>query len=224
MVFTQEDETAVFKLGEPIDLFFLFDASASQDSEITRMLDSAKDIVKMFAGDEKSKDTCHVGSALYLGPTVRMMCSAIWDTLSQTVWQMTTSKKDNYRSGYVSNAWALYPKLAIVAMANSQRAEASARALAAVTPDKHIWEPNEAQDKSAYKGWKKYWDKDLNAPPSVSKLQVNDSKGSWLNGTVSKPLSYLSGTGANKKPSGFEAKLADYVANKWMMTSQDEEE
>ena len=57
-----------------MDLFFLFDASASQDGQITKMLESAKKVVRMFAGNQKNKDMCHVGSALFLGPTVRMMC------------------------------------------------------------------------------------------------------------------------------------------------------
>ena len=51
----------------PVDLFFLFDASASQDSQIQDMLEQAKEIVKKFAGDSDNKDVCHVGSALFLG-------------------------------------------------------------------------------------------------------------------------------------------------------------
>ena len=73
MVFTAEDEGG-FSIGEPIDLFFLFDASASQDNQVEQMLKSAQDIVKIFAGDDKKKDACHVGSALFLGPMVRFMC------------------------------------------------------------------------------------------------------------------------------------------------------
>lgn len=82
MTFTVGDDDGGYVVGQPIDLFFLFDASASQDSEVTRMLDSAKDIVKMFAGTEDNKDNCHVGSALYLGPTIRFMCSQLLKTVS----------------------------------------------------------------------------------------------------------------------------------------------
>lgn len=73
MVFTAEDEGG-FSIGDPIDLFFLFDASASQDNQVEQMLKSAQDIVKIFAGDDRKKDACHVGSALFLGPMVRFMC------------------------------------------------------------------------------------------------------------------------------------------------------
>ena len=76
MTFTVEgDEPPSTVIGQPIDLFFLFDASASQNNQITEMLDSAKKIVKKFAGDSSNKDICHVGSALFMGPTIRLMCS-----------------------------------------------------------------------------------------------------------------------------------------------------
>ena len=68
-----------------MDLFFLFDASASQDNQIKEMLDSARGIVEMFAGDPRNstgnktpdelKDQCHVTSALFLGPTIKFMCA-----------------------------------------------------------------------------------------------------------------------------------------------------
>ena len=52
MVYTSDSVGSSFTLGsEPVDLFFLFDASASQDSQIDAMVASAKNIVKMFAGD-----------------------------------------------------------------------------------------------------------------------------------------------------------------------------
>jgi hypothetical protein len=50
------------------------------------MLESAKNIVKMFAGDEKNKDLCHVGSALFLGPQIRFMCFADIAKIEQVVW------------------------------------------------------------------------------------------------------------------------------------------
>lgn len=51
----------------PVDLFFLFDASASTTDELGRMVESANKIANYFADDE-DPDKCHVGSALYLGP------------------------------------------------------------------------------------------------------------------------------------------------------------
>lgn len=76
MTFTVEgEESPSTAIGQPIDLFFLFDASASQNNQITEMLNSAKKIVKKFAGDSSNKDICHVGSALFMGPTIRLMCS-----------------------------------------------------------------------------------------------------------------------------------------------------
>ena len=68
------------------DLFFLFDASSTQDNQITEMVASAREIVKMFAQHVDSTDKipqvrytsnqgCFVGSALFLGPQIRLMCS-----------------------------------------------------------------------------------------------------------------------------------------------------
>ena len=60
--------------GEPVDLFFLFDASASQNNQIGEMVETAKDIVRYFAGDKDNKQTCFVGSALYMGYDAKLMC------------------------------------------------------------------------------------------------------------------------------------------------------
>lgn len=89
MEFTADNESGGFIKGEsPVDLFFLFDASASQDSEITKMVNAAKDIIKMFAptvdykigdpltDDKKKKlNMCRVGSALFMGPKLKLMCA-----------------------------------------------------------------------------------------------------------------------------------------------------
>ena len=46
LTFTAENEGGSFTPGEtPVDLFFLFDASASQDNQIHQMLESAQKIV-----------------------------------------------------------------------------------------------------------------------------------------------------------------------------------
>ena len=90
LTFTVESEGGVFVPGvTPVDLFFLFDASASQDSEINKMLEQAKKIVAMFSGDgteAKNRDICHVGSALFMGNNIKLMCSNQVDTLKQTIW------------------------------------------------------------------------------------------------------------------------------------------
>lgn len=90
MEFTADNESGGFTPGSnPVDLFFLFDASASQDSEITKMVNAAKDIIKMFAptvdykigdpltDDDKKKklNMCRVGSALFMGPKLKLMCA-----------------------------------------------------------------------------------------------------------------------------------------------------
>ena len=80
MTFTQYDESTSTSGGpggntEKVDLFFLFDASASQDNQIQDMLDSAKMIVAKYAGDADNKDVCHVTTALFLGPTIKFMCA-----------------------------------------------------------------------------------------------------------------------------------------------------
>jgi len=92
LTFTAENEGGSFERGNtPVDLFFLFDASASQNNQMGKMLESAKQIVKMFAGDENNKDICHVGSALFLGNNIQLMCSSQIDTLSQTIWSKIES-------------------------------------------------------------------------------------------------------------------------------------
>lgn len=87
LTFTAENEGGTFTPGkDPVDLFFLFDASASQDNQIEDMLKSAQKIVEMFAGDSENKDICHVGSALFLGNNIKLMCSNQVDTVEQTIW------------------------------------------------------------------------------------------------------------------------------------------
>lgn len=70
MVYSSIGESGFTPGTDPVDIFFLFDASASQDSEIVKMINSAQDIVRMFSGTTAKKDICHVGSALFLGPTI----------------------------------------------------------------------------------------------------------------------------------------------------------
>lgn len=83
MTFTSELESGEFEPRKsPIDLFFLFDASASQNSEIDKMLKAALQIVDMFAGEGNESDVCHVGSALFMGNNIKLMCSNQMDTLS----------------------------------------------------------------------------------------------------------------------------------------------
>lgn len=53
------------------------------------MLEQAKKIVAMFSGDgssAKNRDICHVGSALFMGNNIKLMCSNQVDTLEQTIW------------------------------------------------------------------------------------------------------------------------------------------
>ena len=71
MVFSAEGETSP---DGPVDLFFLFDASASQDNQIEEMIRQSENIIKKFAGTSSEKDKCRVGSALFLGPNMRLMC------------------------------------------------------------------------------------------------------------------------------------------------------
>lgn len=100
LTFTAENEGGVFVPGEtPVDLFFLFDASASQDSEIKIMLHSALKIVDMFSSSDTGKDVCHVGSALFMGNNVRLMCSNQVDTLEQSAWTEYIVKGASYATG-----------------------------------------------------------------------------------------------------------------------------
>lgn len=119
LTFTAESEGGGFTPGTtPVDLFFLFDASASQDSEINKMLDQAKKIVAMFAGngndEAKNRDICHVGSALFMGNNIKLMCSNQVDTLEQTIWSESKNtvaiwNRGRAPSGYVAPTYYSYP-------------------------------------------------------------------------------------------------------------------
>ena len=83
-----------------IDLFFLFDASASQNNQINDMVDQAKQIVNLFAGDSLHKDRCHVGSALFLGSTIKFMCAANVAQDTQTMfWETEYTTHTTYGCG-----------------------------------------------------------------------------------------------------------------------------
>ncbi len=87
MVFTADFMDSGFTAGTtPVDLFFLFDASMSTGPVVQQMVNSANAIAKMFApkisGNSPSaadKEICHVGSALFLGPKIRLMCSNLME-------------------------------------------------------------------------------------------------------------------------------------------------
>ena len=101
LTFTAENEGGVFVPGEtPVDLFFLFDASASQDTEMQIMLQSALKIVDMFSSSDSEKDVCHVGSALFLGNNVRLMCSNQVDTIEQSLWAERYNYYNNWTEGH----------------------------------------------------------------------------------------------------------------------------
>ena len=91
MVYIEEHgvDSGSFSVDTPVDLFFLFDASSTQDNQITDMVKSARKIVKMFAPVKEENEVpsstnaiqyttnqgCFVGTALFLGPQIRLMCS-----------------------------------------------------------------------------------------------------------------------------------------------------
>lgn len=58
---------------EDLDVFFLFDASSSTDNQIQEMIKQSNEILKELAS-ENPNSKCTVGSALFLGPSIRMMC------------------------------------------------------------------------------------------------------------------------------------------------------
>lgn len=100
LTFTAENEGGSFIPGQsPVDLFFLFDASASQDSQIKQMLKSAQKIVEMFSGSRDDADMCHVGSALFLGNNIRLMCSNQADTLEQHIFSEYERKVEHVQPG-----------------------------------------------------------------------------------------------------------------------------
>ena len=92
MTFTAYGESGSTVETGPVDLFFLFDASASNDSQIQKMVEQANEIVKLYAGNatdndnDDIKDKCHVASALFLGPTIHMMCGQKVNDVRQTAY------------------------------------------------------------------------------------------------------------------------------------------
>jgi hypothetical protein len=53
----------------------------------------------MFSSTNQAKDICHVGSALFMGNNIKLMCSNQMDTLSQTIWSEMRDTKLSYREG-----------------------------------------------------------------------------------------------------------------------------
>ena len=122
LVYTSDDINT-FKFGStPVDLFFLFDASASQDNQIQAMIDSAQEIIKQFAGDPtkvsggsqaekeaKAKAMCNVGSALFLGPQIRMMCGSLYNEQSGSRYVKNFNRNSDI-NGYTKRAMVQYPR------------------------------------------------------------------------------------------------------------------
>lgn len=58
MTFTVDNLVETFQLSKsPVDLFFLFDASASQDTQMGKMVDAAEEIIKLFSPVIEEDDT-----------------------------------------------------------------------------------------------------------------------------------------------------------------------
>lgn len=97
-------ESGGFEPGkDPVDLFFLFDASASQNNKLNEMMESARNIVRMFSAtkDNREKDICRVGSSLFLGPRIRMMCSHLLKTFEDQWWYYYSYTREyNLKPGY----------------------------------------------------------------------------------------------------------------------------
>lgn len=76
------------------------------------MVDSAKKIVKFFAGspsnnnDLEQQDICHVGSALFLGPRLRLMCAKKVKKVTQHAWSFEESES--------VRVWGQRPRLGVV--------------------------------------------------------------------------------------------------------------
>ena len=63
------------------------------------MLKSALDIVGMFSGNGAGSDICHVGSALFMGNNIKLMCSNQATTLKTTLCQQRTNTRYTYAPG-----------------------------------------------------------------------------------------------------------------------------
>lgn len=188
LTFTAENEGGVFVPGEtPVDLFFLFDASASQDSEIKTMLHSALKIVDMFSSSDTGKDVCHVGSALFMGNNVRLMCSNQVDTLEQSAWAMIIDGTRYYMQGKPPKNFVPYKYYSYTNMSDC---------------------PYDL-DKDGYGKFGKL--KPDTATEKYSEWIKIETSSSYAN--ISK---FSSGIGEDGNRTGLRVKFARYKNNKWM--------
>mgnify|MGYP003290655374 CR=1 FL=1 len=95
----------MFDGKEDMDVFFLFDASSSTNNQIQEMINQSNEILKELSPTDSSVK-CTVGSALFLGPSIRMMCgdspsdwtsTETFKTYHKRFQSVTGSKRDYYR-------------------------------------------------------------------------------------------------------------------------------
>ena len=207
MVYTSENE-GEFSSGDEVDLFFLFDASASQDNQITEMLKSAQDIVKHFAGTKDNKDKCHVGSALFLGNSIKFMCSSQCKVETQTLWdEASNAVYGDWRSDRSFNGNKIKKYFAWDCEALEENQPFTYNKISQYT------RTNRSND--YYNGVPV--GKPVYMEAGISSLEitgVEKDREDWIQGTD--PRNFLGGTGADGNKSGFRIKMSNYASNEWM--------
>ena len=199
LTFIAENEGGDFEAGKtPIDLFFLFDASASQDNGIQEMLKQAKSIVKMFAGtvapgeadpivSAPKKDICHVGSALFMGNSIKLMCSAQCKRIDQVGYIEQHAKYPVYYEGHEPKNHTSYIYYNYY--------------------DKDKWSPHE---------WEHVEDTTFERHKYIRKGIIEDRK-DWVKLTAGQPHGFSSGFTADEKTkTGLLVKFNRYKEDSWM--------
>lgn len=204
LTFTAENEGGTFIPGEtPVDLFFLFDASASQDNGIQEMLKQAKSIVKMFSGkvsldasDEersKQKDICHVGSALFMGNSIRLMCSAQCNKISQIGFiEHYTTQQVWYEGKHAPKGHVFYTSYSYPGAAKNSP-----------------WEWIPQPDTESTYGYCK-------------RGPLIPERSNWMEIKPVSPYSFHSGTDVSGDPAGLLVKFNDYKDEVWMCGESDD--
>lgn len=211
LTFTSENSGGNFTPGrDPVDLFFLFDASASQDNQVSEMLESANEIVKMFSGDSSNRDLCHVGSGLFLGSNIHLMCSAQCDVRKQVIWDDIQNENTIWGTKKLDEPEG-YPEW--FGIGSSKAGD--------------FYKDTQSQNKTPY-DWR-LWNFPYHgtAHHQMGKViyfsglkeehiykKLNPSRGDWIQSH--NPRGLLSGKGMNGKTTGLNVRFKDYKDNVWM--------
>lgn len=148
----------------------------------------------MFAGDRDSKDICHVGSALFMGNNIKLMCSNQVDTLQQTIWNEKSYDTKHYAEGKAPKGFTPSTYFSYINKDNY---------------------PYELIKKDSTTGYCKKGELKRNSPEHYE---------DWIEVKLSNDYSnikkVLSGTSEDGSKSGLKTKFQNFKKNIWMCGTQ----